>query len=233
MADRYISRDWLLKVLADYKNIGTWNLDVCDADTVLRVLEVLENKVKGAPGIGPRKLGNKLLAAKNVALEVHLNLRSTACIAQPRMIFAATASIRQIREVAGMRKPKDAPEMRKLLIDYIDALLLGGIPKLALDAPAEEQSVEESAAEMASAVKRMGFTGRSEFQLMLEGISILYSEHRETATERCYALFWRIQQMQSVQGQLERCFEMLRMLNMATGKANAGLFTSPFAMACV
>lgn len=74
MADRYISRDWLLEVLADYKNIGTWNLDVCDADTVLRVLEVLENKVKGAPIIVPRQLGNKILAAKNIALEVHLKM---------------------------------------------------------------------------------------------------------------------------------------------------------------
>ena len=132
-----------------------------------------------------------------------------------------------------MSKPKDANEMRKLLIDYIDALLLGGIPKLALDAPAEEQSVEESAAEMASAVKRMGFTGRSEFQLMLEGISILYDEHRETATERCYALFWQIQQMQSVRDQLDRCFALLRVLNMETGKSSAGLFASPFAAMCV
>lgn len=74
MVDRYISRGWLLEVLADYKNIDTWNLDVCDADTVLRVLEVLENKVKGAPVIGPRQLGNKILAAKNVALEVHLKM---------------------------------------------------------------------------------------------------------------------------------------------------------------
>lgn len=130
-----------------------------------------------------------------------------------------------------MSKPKDASEMRELLLDYIDALLLGGIPKLALDAPAEDQSVEESAAEMALAVKRMGLTGRSEFQLMLEGISILYGENRKTATERCYALFWQIQKMRSVQGQLERCFAMLRLLNMATEKSSAGLFTTPFTMA--
>lgn len=132
-----------------------------------------------------------------------------------------------------MSKPKDANEMRELLIDYIDALLLGGIPKLALDYPAEEQSVEESAAEMASAVKRMGLTGRSEFQLMLEGISILYGEHRETATERCYALFWQVQQMKTVRGQLELCFAMLRVLNMATAKSNTGLFTSPLATMCI
>lgn len=132
-----------------------------------------------------------------------------------------------------MSKPKDANEMRELLIDYIDALLLGGIPKLALDPPVEEQSVEESAAEMANAVKRMGLTGRPEFQLMLEGISVLYGEHRETATERCYALFWQIQQLKSVQGQLERCFALLRVLNMATAKSSTGLFASPFAPMCI
>jgi hypothetical protein len=57
------------------------------------------------------------------------------------MIFAATGSIKRILEEMSMSKPKDANEMRELLIDYIDALLLGGIPKLALDPPEEEQSV--------------------------------------------------------------------------------------------
>lgn len=132
-----------------------------------------------------------------------------------------------------MSKPKDANEMRELLLDYIDALLLGGIPKLALDASAEEQSVEESAAEMALAVKKMGLTGRSEFQLMLEGISILYGEDRKIATERCYALFWEVQKMQSVTGQLEKCYAMLQMLDRVTSKSSSGsgLLASPFAMA--
>ncbi len=131
-----------------------------------------------------------------------------------------------------MSKPKDANEMRELLIDYIDALLLGGIPKLVLDALAEELSVEDSAAEMAAAVKR-SVMGKSEFQLALEGISILYGEHRETATERCYALFWQIQQMKTVREQLELCFAMLRVLNMATAKSSTGLFASPFAPMCI
>ena len=70
-------------------------------------------------------------------------------------------------------------------------------------------------------------------QLMLEGISVLYGEHRETATERCYALFWQIQQLKSVQGQLERCFALLWVLNMATAKSSTGLFASPFAPMCI
>lgn len=74
MADRYISRDWLLKELSEYKNISCWNTDVLDEETITRVLEVLENKVNGAPCIGPRKLGSKILAAKNIALEVNLKM---------------------------------------------------------------------------------------------------------------------------------------------------------------
>ncbi len=72
MADRYISREWLLKTLNEYKIIKMWNTDVCDAETVLRVLQVVEGLVKGAPNIGPRQYGNKMLEAKNVALEGQL-----------------------------------------------------------------------------------------------------------------------------------------------------------------
>nr|DAR05052.1 MAG TPA: hypothetical protein [Caudoviricetes sp.] len=74
MTEKYISSAWLLETIEDYKNISCWNTDVLDAETITRVLEVVENKVKGAPSIGPRKLGNKLLAAKNIALEVHLKM---------------------------------------------------------------------------------------------------------------------------------------------------------------
>lgn len=74
MADKYISGAWLLETIADYKNISCWNTDVLDAETIARVLEVVENKVKGAPSIDPRKLGSKILAAKNIALEWHLKM---------------------------------------------------------------------------------------------------------------------------------------------------------------
>lgn len=71
MAD-CISREWVLKKLEEHKNIKTWNTDVCDADTVLRVLQVIENVVNRAPGISPRQYSNKILAAKNAALEFQL-----------------------------------------------------------------------------------------------------------------------------------------------------------------
>lgn len=133
-----------------------------------------------------------------------------------------------------MIKPKDANEMRELLLDYIDALLLGGIPKAELAAPKDEADIERSAAaELAEVVKRMESMRTNEFQLLLNGVSILYSENRKTATERCYALFWEVQKMQSVTGQLEKCYAMLQMLDRVTNKSKSGsgLLASPFAMA--
>ena len=70
--NRYISREWLENLLNRYKNTICWNLAVVDGDTVLRVLEVLENEIKHAPAIGPRQLGNLMLKIKNVALEAEL-----------------------------------------------------------------------------------------------------------------------------------------------------------------
>ena len=70
--NRYISREWLENLLNRYKNTICWNLAVVDGDTVLRVLEVLENEIKHAPAIGPRQLGNRMLKIKNVALEAEL-----------------------------------------------------------------------------------------------------------------------------------------------------------------
>lgn len=122
-----------------------------------------------------------------------------------------------------MSKPKDANEMRELLLDYIDALLLGGIPKAEFDAPKEEPDIERAAAELAELAKKLERLRSDEYQLMLNGVSTLYGENRETATERCYALFWEVQKMQSVTGQLEKCYAMLQMLDCVTNKFKSRL----------
>lgn len=57
-----------------YKNTRCWNSNVVDIDTVIRVLEVLENEIKHAPNISQRQLGNRVLKAKNVALEANLRM---------------------------------------------------------------------------------------------------------------------------------------------------------------
>lgn len=73
MADRYISREWLLKELGKYRDIREkWNTKVCDPDTILRVLQVVENLVNIAPNIGPMQYGNKKLEVKNAALKFQL-----------------------------------------------------------------------------------------------------------------------------------------------------------------
>lgn len=122
-----------------------------------------------------------------------------------------------------MNKPTNATEMRELLLDYIDALLLGGIPKAEFDAPKEEPDIERAAAELAELAKKLERLRSDEYQLMLNGVSILYGENRETATERCYALFWEVQKMQSVTGQLEKCYAMLQMLDCVTNKFKSRL----------
>lgn len=74
MKDRYISVDALLKTLNEYHRLSCWNTDVCDANTVLRVLEIVENIVKNEPPIGPRQLSSRILKAKNCAIEVYAKM---------------------------------------------------------------------------------------------------------------------------------------------------------------
>lgn len=122
-----------------------------------------------------------------------------------------------------MNKPTNAVEMRDLLLDYIDALLLGGIPKAELDPPKEEADIEKTAVELAELAKKVESLHTDEYRLLLNGVSILYGENRKTATERCYALFWEVQKMQSVTGQLEKCYAMLQMLDCVTNKFKSSI----------
>lgn len=71
MADRYISRAAMVKLLDDYRHLERWNTDVCDPDTVLRVLGVIVNELGHMETVGPRQLSSKLLAAKDCALRVY------------------------------------------------------------------------------------------------------------------------------------------------------------------
>lgn len=74
MKDRYISVNDLLKTLREYHRLSCWNTEVCDADTILRVLEVVENIVKNEPSIGSRQLSNKILKAKDCAIDVYVRM---------------------------------------------------------------------------------------------------------------------------------------------------------------
>lgn len=122
-----------------------------------------------------------------------------------------------------MSKPKDAKEMRELVLTYIDALLHGGIPKIKLDEPKEAPDVEKTASELYATLEKMKGLRVDDYHTMLSGISMLYGANRESATERCYDLFYQVQQMDSVTGQLSRCYDMVRMLDYATGKSSIGM----------
>lgn len=127
-----------------------------------------------------------------------------------------------------MKKPTNADEMRLLLLDYIDALLAGSIKGIKLEHEKEEPDAEKLATETGKLMEQIARFSPNEYQVVLTGISILYKENRETATERCYALFWRVQQMKSASEQLSHCYDMLRMLDAASGRSTVGFMPGPF-----
>ena len=122
-----------------------------------------------------------------------------------------------------MNKPKDAKEMRELVLTYIDKLLEGGIPKIELKKKKEEPDIEKTASELYAMMEKVKGLRADEYQTMLSGISLLYGADRESATDRCYDLFYQVQQLDSVTGQLTRCYDMVRMLDYATGKSSIGM----------
>ena len=122
-----------------------------------------------------------------------------------------------------MSKPKDAKEMRELVLTYIDALLQGGIPKIKLEEPKEAPDIEKTATELYAMLEKVKWLRADDYQTMLSGISLLYGADRESATVRCYELFYQVQQLDSLTGQLSRRYDMVRMLDYATGKASIGM----------
>lgn len=122
MADRYISREWLMKTLGEHKNLKMWNTEVCDADTILRVLLVIENVVKGAPDIGPRQYGNKTLAAKNAALKFQLgHLKSQRQHDDENYIRAES-----VNNIMPMGFYKGRVQVEEQVIDWLERMVKDG-----------------------------------------------------------------------------------------------------------
>lgn len=122
MADRYISLEWVLKTINDYKNIKTWNTEVCDPDTVLRVLQVIENTINRAPDIGPGQYGNKMLAAKNMALKFELELTNRR-IDEHMNAYRHSESINALLSM-GFYKGLVTAELEKL--DWLERMVQDG-----------------------------------------------------------------------------------------------------------
>lgn len=69
IGERYIAVSDLKKQLEILKKETSWNTDVCDPDTVERVLMVVENDLTRIDTIGPRQLSSKLLKSISMAIE--------------------------------------------------------------------------------------------------------------------------------------------------------------------
>ena len=69
IGERYIAVSDLRKHLEFLKNETSWNTDVCDPETIERVLMVVENEVDNIDTIGPRQLSSKLLKSISMAIE--------------------------------------------------------------------------------------------------------------------------------------------------------------------
>ena len=67
---RYIAVSDLRKHLEILKKETSWNTDVCDPDTIERVLMVVENEMSNIDTIGPRQLSSRLLKALVMAIQM-------------------------------------------------------------------------------------------------------------------------------------------------------------------
>lgn len=75
MADRYISREWLLKELGDMlKGNGVRSEGEHESETVINAWKLLYSVVWNAPTFDQYQCSNKLLEARNFALKSRLDL---------------------------------------------------------------------------------------------------------------------------------------------------------------
>lgn len=74
IGERYIAVSDLRKHLEILKKETSWNTDVCDPETIERVLMVVENEVDNIDTIGPRQLSSKLLKAISMAIEIQRDM---------------------------------------------------------------------------------------------------------------------------------------------------------------
>ena len=74
IGERYIAVSDLRKHLEFLKKETSWNTDVCDPETIERVLMVVENEVDNIDTIGPRQLSSKLLKSISMAIEIQRDM---------------------------------------------------------------------------------------------------------------------------------------------------------------
>ena len=74
IGERYIAVSDLKKHLEFLKKETSWNTDVCDPETIERVLMVVENEVDNIDTIGPRQMSSKLLKAITMAIKIQCDM---------------------------------------------------------------------------------------------------------------------------------------------------------------
>lgn len=74
IGERYIAVSGLKKHLEILKKETYWNTDVCDPDTIERVLMVVENEMSNVDTIGPRQLSSRMLKALTMAIQIQCKL---------------------------------------------------------------------------------------------------------------------------------------------------------------
>lgn len=74
IGERYIAVSDLRKHLEFLEKETSWNTDVCDPETIERVLMVVENEVDNIDTIGPRQLSSKLLKSISMAIEIQRDM---------------------------------------------------------------------------------------------------------------------------------------------------------------
>lgn len=74
IGERYIAVSDFKKHLEFLKTKTSWNTDVCDPETIERVLMVVENEVDNIDTIGPRQMSSKLLKAITMAIKIQCDM---------------------------------------------------------------------------------------------------------------------------------------------------------------
>ena len=72
--ERYVALSTLQELLNTYKSDSVWNLSVIDSETKNRVIDCLLNEMSHIETIGSRQLSNKLLKAKQMAIDVNIEI---------------------------------------------------------------------------------------------------------------------------------------------------------------
>lgn len=123
MADRYISREWLLKELGDMlKGNGVRSEGEYESETVINAGKLLYSVVWNAPTFNQYQCSNKLLEARTFALKSHLDLLKE----QLQSDMACRAFAERVNDVDSAQFHKGRIEATKHEIGWLERMVRDG-----------------------------------------------------------------------------------------------------------